>query len=323
MLNEMTSGWIRGLAVTIVAAFALAPSVHAASPQHTGQAPGFYRMHVGDIEVVALSDGTFPMPVGQLLKDITPEALNEALRHAFVADPVEASVNGFLINTGRHLVLVDSGAGAMFGPTLGHLVSHLRAAGYTPEQVDEIYITHMHGDHVGGLVAAGKAVFPNALVRAAEAESGYWLDTQQRDAAPESAKGGFTSAMTALGPYVAAGRYKPFHGSTELVPGVEAIEATGHTPGHTAYRVSSRGDSLLLWGDLMHVAAVQFPNPSVTIAYDSDADAARSQRLKVFREVAATGVLVGGAHLPFPGLGHLRVNETRYDFVPLNYATLH
>ena len=126
--------------------------------------------------------------------------------------------------------------------------------------------------------------------------------------------------MTALNPYVAARKFQPFDGDTELVPGVRAIAARGHTPGHTLYAIESEGQKLVLWGDLIHVAAVQFPRPQVTIQFDSDPVAAARERKKAFAEAAKEGYLVGSAHLPFPGVGHLRAEGKGYAWVPVDYA---
>ena len=303
------------------AAALLTLPVEASVPQLKTQAPGYYRLMVGDIEVTALSDGTIPMDTAKLLQGIKPAALDRALTHAFLRNPVEASVNGFLINTGSHLVLVDTGAGELFGPSVGNLVNNLRAAGYQPEQVEEIYITHMHGDHVGGLMAAGHMVFPNATVRACQHESGYWLSKANLDAATPDRAGGFKAAMASLDAYVTAGKFKAFNEDTELVPGVSARVAHGHTPGHTTYLVESKGQKLLLWGDLMHVASVQFPDPSVTILYDSDSKAAYAQRLRIFNDAAKNGYWVAGAHLPFPAFGHLRPEGKSFRFFPANYSS--
>src|SRR5580658_2962445 len=128
-------------------AFLCGTSALAAAPQLKTQAPGWYRMMLGDFEVTSLNDGTFPMDVDKVLSNVTPKQLDEDLSRSFLTKPVEESVNGFLINTGTKLVLVDTGAGTFFGPTLGKLVANLQASGYRPEQVDEIYITHMHPDH--------------------------------------------------------------------------------------------------------------------------------------------------------------------------------
>jgi glyoxylase-like metal-dependent hydrolase (beta-lactamase superfamily II) len=303
-------------------AFLCGTSARAGAPQLKTQAPGWYRMMLGEFEVTSLNDGTFPLDVGKVLSNVTPKQLDDDLSRSFLTNPVEESVNGFLINTGSKLVLIDTGAGTFFGPTLGKLVANLQASGYRPEQVDEIYITHMHSDHIGGLLKDGKMAFPNAIVRASQQEADYWLSKAKMAAAPAEAKDGFVNAQKALAPYVATGRFKPFNGDIELVPGIRSVANPGHTPGHTLYMVESGGEKLLLWGDLMHVAAAQFPDPSVSLQYDQDVPGAREQRKKVFADAAEHRYWVGAAHLPFPGIGHLRTNGSGYTFVHVNYTTL-
>jgi len=296
-------------------------SAHAGAPQVKTQAPGYYRMMLGDFEVTALSDGTVRLPVADLLTNTTRPKVTAALARAKQASPLETSVNGYLVNTGSKLVLIDAGAGKLFGPTLGNLVTNLKAAGYQPEQVDEIYITHMHADHVGGLSDAGQTVFANAIVRADRRDAEYWLSKANLEAAPQDAKGFFEGAMASVNPYVAAGRFKPFDGSGELVPGVRALASHGHTKGHTTYVVESKGEKLVLWGDLMHVAAVQFAEPAVTIKFDTDSKPAAAERKKAYADAAKGGYWVAAAHLSFPGLGHLRAEGRGYAFIPANYSS--
>jgi hypothetical protein len=129
--------------VAITASLLYATTPHAAAPQLKGQAPGYYRMMLGDFEIVALSDGTVPLEMRKLLTNTTPMRVDQLLKRSFLADPVETSVNAYLVNTGTKLVLIDTGSGNLFGPTLGNLANNLKAAGYQPEQVDAIYVTHM------------------------------------------------------------------------------------------------------------------------------------------------------------------------------------
>ena len=292
----------------------------AAAPMAKTSAPGYYRVMLGDFEVTALFDGTVALSVDKILTNTTPAKVSKALDRNYLKPPVDTSVNGFLVNTGSKLLLIDTGAGSFFGPTAGGLLANLKAAGYQPEQVDEIYITHLHGDHIGGLLADGKAVFPNAIVRADKRDADFWLSREMMDKAPAQAKDVFKGAMEALDPYIKAGRFKPFESDTELVPGIRSGASYGHTAGHNTYLVESRGQKLMLWGDLIHVAAVQFEDPSVVIQFDSDSKAAAAQRKKILADAAKNGYMVGGAHLSFPGLGHVRAQGKGYAWVPVNYV---
>ncbi|MBB3194961.1 MBL fold metallo-hydrolase [Roseateles terrae] len=304
-----------GLALALAAA-----GVQAAAPQIKTQAPGYYRMMLGDFEITALNDGTLDLPVDQLMDKAKPGTVVKALEKNYLKPPVETSVNGYLINTGTKLVLIDTGAAGLFGPTAGRLLANLKAAGYQPEQVDEIYITHLHPDHAGGLTQDGKPVFPNAVVRMDQHDADHWLNEANAAKEPEGHRGFFPGVIAALKPYQDAGRVKPFDGATELMAGIRAVPAPGHTPGHTVYMVESKGQQLAVWGDLMHVAAVQFPTPSVAINFDSDSKRAVPQREKAFADAAKKGYYVAVAHVSFPGIGHLRSEGKGYVWVPVNYS---
>jgi glyoxylase-like metal-dependent hydrolase (beta-lactamase superfamily II) len=292
----------------------------AAAPMVKTSAPGYFRMMLGDFEVTALSDGTVNLPINQIMTRTTPAQVDKALAKSFLKSPVETSVNGYLINTGTKLVLIDTGAAGLFGPTLGKLLGNLKASGYEPEQVDEIYITHLHHDHVGGLLLGGQTAFLNAVVRVDRHETDYWLSQANMDKAPMEIQEFFHKAMISVRPYVESGRFMPFDGDTELVPGVRSVSSHGHTPGHSTYLIESKGEKLMLWGDLMHVAAVQFDVPSVTILYDTDSQSAAVQRKAAYADAAKQGYIVGAAHISFPGLGHLRANGKGYAWVPINYT---
>ena len=132
----------------------------------------------------------------------------------------------------------------------------------------------------------------------------------------------FKGAMASVNPYIAAGKFKPFEGNTQLVPGIEVIAAPGHTPGHSIYSIESQGQKMVLWGDLVHVAAVQFGEPSVTIQFDVDSQGAATQRQHAYADAAKAGYLVGTAHLAFPGIGHIRAEGKSYAWVPVSYSAL-
>jgi glyoxylase-like metal-dependent hydrolase (beta-lactamase superfamily II) len=226
------------------------------------------------------------------------------------------------VNTGNKLILIDAGAGTLFGPTLGKLLTNLRTSGYQPEQVDEIYLTHLHTDHVGGLMTSDKLAFPNAIVRVDKRDSDFWLSEENMNKAPADARASFQGAMASLNPYAKADRLKPFNSGIELSPGIKAVSTPGHTAGHNAFVIESKGQKLAMWGDLIHVASVQFEKPETTIQFDNDSKAAIAQRKKAFKEAVTQGYLVAGAHLPFPGIGHVRAEGKGYAWVPTNYSPM-
>jgi glyoxylase-like metal-dependent hydrolase (beta-lactamase superfamily II) len=296
-------------------ALAVSATTFAAGPQLKGQAPGWYRLQLGDFEVTALSDGSLDLPVDKLLQQPAAKTL-KTLHDAHLDVPLETSVNAFLVNTGAKVVLVDTGTAGLFGPTAGHVLANLKASGYTPEQVDEIVITHMHGDHIGG---ASATVFPNATLRLDKRDSDHWLSADQ---VAKGGDGGKAIAALVKG-FADAGRFKPFDGSAagvDIVPGVKAFPAYGHTPGHSNYVAESKGQKLMFWGDLMHVAAVQFPEPAVTIQFDSDPKAAAPARQKAYAAAAQGGYYVAVSHVSFPGIGKLRADGKGYDWLPVNYS---
>ena len=282
------------------------------------QAPGFYRGQLGDFEVTALSDGTTPRHLDEILSD--PETVRDELTADHEVEPVELSINAYLINTGTHLVLVDTGAGELFGPLSGLLLANLVAAGYQAEQVDMILLTHIHGDHSGGLSISGKRQFPNATVYVDGLDVAYWLSKNEELKAPESTRKTFQQSQATVNPYVEAKRLLEIKRGSELVPGITARSAPGHTPGHTAYLVESRGHKLLLWGDTIHSAEVQFSYPQVTVQYDVRPDEATQTREQLLDFAAKNAVLVGSNHVSFPGFGHVRKLGDGYRWIPISYT---
>lgn len=293
----------------------------AQTPLSKHATPGWYRMHLGAFEITALSDGTLDLPVDQLFPKVDPGRIRSLLARSYLGPNISLTVNAFLVNTGSRLVLIDTGTGTsqMFGPKLGHLLANLRASGYSAEQVQEIYVTHMHTDHIGGLMRDGQPAFPKATIRADVHEAGRYLSKAEMDAAPADEREDFESAMAIFRPYLASGQFKPFDGATQLIPGVRAMPAAGHTPGHTIYVVESGGERMLVWGDLMHVGALQFPLPSATFETEWSTAKSAQQRQTVFAEVASRGDYAAAAHVAFPGIGKLRADGAGYAWVPVSY----
>jgi glyoxylase-like metal-dependent hydrolase (beta-lactamase superfamily II) len=303
----------------LACALALPFIAQAAAPMARTQAPGYYRTVLGDFEITALSDGTHPFPVDTVMTNITQQQALQDLADINLKLPLQGSINAFLINTGSKLILIDSGAGALYGPCCGKLLANLRAAGYQPEQVDEIYITHLHKDHAGGIMSQGAAVFPNAVLRLAQAEADYWLTPANKAKAPDFLSTFFDAAQAAVAPYQAAGHYQPYQNFGPLEPGIEALPAPGHTPGHAAYLVTSKSQQLLLWGDIVHVAGIQFPHPKATVKYDSSEPNAQATRARLLELATSKHLTVAAAHIAFPGLGQIRLHHGEYQWLPLNY----
>jgi glyoxylase-like metal-dependent hydrolase (beta-lactamase superfamily II) len=290
----------------------------AAAPQHHDQAPGFYRLKVGDLEVTALYDGTGVFDPHWL--NGTKPTMDGVVKELH-EDPhmLDVAVTGFLVNTGKQLILVDAGAGSWFGGgTLGRLAGSLRSAGYTPEEVDLVLVTHLHSDHVGGLTTQdGKRVFPNADVYVAKAESDFWLSPEIAAKASKDAQPFFQSAQAIAAPYIKAGKWHTFSGSETIVDGMQLVPLPGHTPGHTGYQFSSKGQKILFWGDTIHAQSVQMQHPEVTVVFDIDPTAAAATRNQLLSNLAREDVVIAGPHMLFPGLGRLHKEGTAYSWAPV------
>lgn len=310
------------LAAALVGCGSIAPSGTGApqAHRHLPQAPAYHRIELGDYQITALSDGTLALPLERMVAGIKPEEVKQLLADQFEKLPIETSINAFLVNMGHQLVLVDTGSGTLYGKDGGHLVKNLRAAGYAPEDVDAILITHLHRDHSGGLTVDGRRVFPNATVYVNKADRDFRFSDEAASAAPAHQKNMFPESRGALVPYEQAGKVVLFAAGQTLLSGVRTIAAPGHTPGHTLYVVESRGERIAFSGDLIHAAAVQLPRPEVTIAFDTNSAQAAADRRALFSRFVEERTLLAAAHISFPGVGHLRASGNGYQWVPVGYS---
>ncbi len=322
--NVLKRNALRFAAALLVALASFVAAPNAAltqAPQHHDQVPGFYRQKVGDLEVTALFDGPAIFDLHWLTGE---KATLDGVVKALHEDPhmLDAAVQAFLVNTGKQLILVDAGAGTWFGGgAYGHLVGNLRSAGYTPEEVDIVLVTHLHSDHVGGLTTDdGKRVFPNADVYVAKAESDFWLSPEIAAKAPKDAQPFFQSAQAIAAPYIKAGKWHTFTGSEPIVDGMQLVPLSGHTPGHTGYEFSSKGQKILFWGDTIHAQRVQLQHPEVTVVFDIDPPAALATRNQLLSKLAREGVLIAGPHMLFPGLGRLHKEGSGYSWAPVAFT---
>jgi glyoxylase-like metal-dependent hydrolase (beta-lactamase superfamily II) len=283
------------------------------TPMVKTQAMGFYRMMIGDFELTAFSDGTSPKDIASIMSD--PAKVRAEFEAMHLMMPYQSSYNVYLINTGKKLIMIDSGRGG----NVGQYAANLRESGYQPEQVDAVLITHMHGDHVGGLSLDDKRQFPNATVYSSKQESDFWLNLDFGAYANPHWAGNAEKARAMIKPYQQVGKFKTFESNTELFPNIQTIACPGHTPGHTAYLVQSKGSNVLFVGDTIHCAEVQFPHPTFTIQYDVKPQQAMQARIKLFTDAADKGYIIAGPHISFPGLGHLSQQGEGFRWVSVQY----
>lgn len=279
------------------------------------QVPSIYHHQVGEITVTAICDGYLDTNY-EIFHGITPEEGDAHMRSAYLQSPPRISVNCYIIRNKGRVALIEVGAGGTMGPTLGCLPANLAAAGIGIDAIGTVLLTHMHPDHSNGLTdAEGSRVFPASEIALADAEMRHWQDDAAMAAAPERKKERyFRAARKQLEAY--SGQLRPFTGEATVFPGVTPVPIAGHTPGHTAYLVADGGDSLLIWGDTVHVPHIQIRFPHVTLDFDSDEAAAAAMRRRLLDMAATDEILVGGMHIDFPGFGHIGRRKDGFHFYP-------
>lgn len=301
-------------------------------PMQLTQVPGYYRVMLGDIEVTALYDGAASLDPALFANysKFSQAELEAMMNHEFSprtqTGGADTAIIAFLINTGDNLILVDAGKGDVQAPIFvdekSRLLTSLEAAGYKAEQVDVILPTHMHADHFSGVTLNNKMAFPNAFIYLSNQEKTFWLDTPMAQIS-DNAKPFVQWAREAAKPYLKANRVKFYNAGDEVLPKVKSIPLFGHTPGHSGFEFESKGEKMLVWGDLMHNHAIQMKHPEVAVDFDADSISARKSRLNMMPKIAQSEILIAGAHLPFPGLGHIRAEKDgSYRWIPIHYRPI-
>jgi len=307
-----------GTAATVALSQLGSGPVMAAAPMMGVHRPSFYRFKLGDFEVVTFLDGTVqrdgPHPI--FGKDQKPETVHELLEKNFL--PPTRFENPYvpaLVNTGKELVLFDTGNGPLRrGQGAGLLPSLLGQAGYSPEQIDIVVITHGHPDHIGGLMEGDKPGFPNARYVFGAVEFDYWNKAEN---IPDPRKKSQQLFAEIAVPF--ADKATMINPGDDVVTGIRSVETFGHSPGHMSYHIESGGKQLLVWADVCNHYVVSLQRPEWEVAFDQDKEKAAATRKKVFDMVNADRIPVVGHHMPFPGVGYLDKHGDGYQWVAAGY----
>ena len=285
------------------------------------QAPGFFRQRLGGFTLTMLHDGSRAIPLQGFVRNAPIEDVQRTLADSFLpTDTLRITFTAPVVDTGRHLVLLDAGNGPQAaGATVGRLATNMAAAGIDAARVTTVVITHFHPDHINGLTnAAGGAAFPNAEIFVPDAEWRFWTDEGAASRAPEGMRPLFANV---------ANRFRPYHGKirqaadgAELVPGVRLNAAPGHTPGHSVVHVADGADQFLYVADVTNRPELLARRPDFHIVFDMDGAQAEATRRRIFDRVAADRMRLAGFHFPFPAIGFMAKDGNGYRFVPSDWA---
>jgi glyoxylase-like metal-dependent hydrolase (beta-lactamase superfamily II) len=295
---------------------------NAAAPLSGKQAAEFYRFSLGSFELTTVYDGFWDRPINdKFVRNASYMEVKKALADAFmIPDTLAMPFTPLLVNTGRNLVLIDTGSGGQLASTAGALVTNLVSAGVEPASIDTVVISNFHPDHIDGLRTKDDTpVFPNAEILVPRVEWTYWMDDANRVAAAELYRPYFLNARRIFRGL--AESVRPFEAENEIVPGITAIAAPGHTPGHCVFMIASGAQSMMALCDTTNHPWLFARHPEWQPILDMDGALAVKTRKRLLNRVAAERMPIMGYHFPFPGYGHIIKTASGYDFVPAMWRT--
>jgi len=295
----------------------------AAAPLSAAQGPGVYRYKLGDVQLTALYDGIWLLPIdGRLVRNASGAQVNRALAAAFLPPRVlPISFTALLVNTGARLVLIDTGTAGQLVDSAGAMLGNLAAAGIAPAAIDTIVVSHFHPDHINGIKSKdGDRVFANAEILVPEPEWTYWMNDANMAGAPKPVARYFLNARRIFKDI--AKDVRPFKPGAEVAPGIVSIPAYGHTPGHTAFAIHSGRQSMLAMSDTVRNPYLFARHPEWQPIFDMDGPLAVKTRKRMLDRAAADRMLVEAFHFPFPACGHIARTRSGYELVPVEWAPL-
>lgn len=282
-------------------------------------APGFRKMTMGAMEIIAINDGAFRRPLGAEFVTNAPIEKVKALlvSQNLPSEYIDIPFTPFLVVSGKQRLLFDTGFADNGPPTAGKFLTNLAAAGFKPEDITDVVISHFHGDHINGLrFKNGNLVYPNAKVHVPAPEHAFWTDEKNIKGAPDAMKGAFAAVQRVFGGMSATQLHR-FEPGRDIAPGITSVEAFGHTPGHTLFTMKSQGKSFAYVADLTNVPALFARNPDWAVVFDMNAEMARQTRRKIFDMIVNEKMIAGGFHFPFPAMGTIVKEGMGYQFKPI------
>ena len=309
-------------ASALAASAALPVASLAKAPLQNVQAPAFYRFKLGAFEATVISDGPLALgaPADGIFEGLGKADFTKLLNDNYLpSDAIEMDQNTLLINTGDRVVLFDTGDGGskLFGPKSGRQLANLKAAGIDPKDIDAVILTHAHPDHCWGVFAAGAPVFPNAQIYMTQADFDFWTDEAKLKI--DAIKGFIDGTRAQLLPN--RNRIVWVKDGQEVVPGIQAMAAPGHTVGHTVFVITSEGKTLLNSGDIAHHHLISTQLPRAAFSYDTDGAQGVASRLKVLDMLASQRMPLVSYHFPWPGLGYIGKQGDAFRYFPAALQT--